>query len=98
LGRREPGFLWQRGRFIVLPPPPVHDGYQYLFPYGINDRTQVVGGSSDGAFVWEHGRRAILPGLTRDAVALDINERGVIAGRNPTRPDGTLPHAVIWVR
>lgn len=92
------GFVWQRGRFIELPPPPGEYGFTFVQPEGINSRTQVVGTSSDGAFVWERGRTTILPGLTRATTAYDINERGVIAGSNPTTTDGLRPHAVIWLR
>ena len=92
------GFVWQRGRFVVLPPPPGEADFRFLQPTGINGRTQVVGTSSDGAFVWERGRMTILPGLTRASEANDINERGVIAGANPTTADGVRLHAVIWRR
>jgi uncharacterized membrane protein len=91
------GFVWQRGRFIELPAPPGEFGFTFTQPEGINSRTQVVGISSDGAFVWERGRTTLLPGLTR-AAAYDINERGVVAGSSPTTPDGLAPHAVIWRR
>lgn len=92
------GFVWQRGRFVALPPPPGEADFRFLQPTGINGRTQVVGTSSDGAFVWERGRMTILPGLTRASEANDINERGVIAGADPTTADGLRPHAVIWRR
>lgn len=95
---RQPGFVWHRGRFIELPPPPSEPDFTLIQPAGINGRTQVVGTSSDGAFVWERGRTAFLPGLTRATIASDINERGVIAGANPTTTDGLVPHAVIWRR
>jgi uncharacterized membrane protein len=90
------GFVWQHGRFIDLPAPPGEPIFSFTQPTGINSRTQVVGTSSDGAFVWERGRTTILPGLTPAAAANDINELGVIAGSNPTTPDGLVPHAVIW--
>jgi probable HAF family extracellular repeat protein len=92
------GFVWQRGRIVELPPPPGEPLFSFTQPEDINGRTQVVGTSSDGAFVWERGRTTLLPGRTRAAAAYDINERGVIAGANPTTPDGLAPHAVIWRR
>jgi uncharacterized membrane protein len=92
------GFVWQRGRFVELPAPPGEPGFTFTQPAGINGREQVVGTSSDGAFVWENGTAALLPGRTRATAAYDINERGVVAGSNPTTPDGLAPHAVIWRR
>lgn len=92
------GFVWQRGRFVTLSPPPGDADFRFLQPTGINGRTQVVGTSSAGAFVWERGRTTILPGLSRASEANDINERGVIAGADPTTADGLRPHAVIWRR
>lgn len=90
------GFVWQRGRFIELPPQGIDD--RFIQPYGINNRTQVVGTSAVGAFVWEKGRTTILPALTRASGAFDINDHGVIAGENPTTTEGLTPHAVIWIR
>jgi probable HAF family extracellular repeat protein len=92
------GFVWQRGRFIEIPPVVVEDnsGTQ---PYGINGRTQVVGVSAQGGFVWEKGRITTLPALARTpGGAFDINEDGVIAGACPTTMDGLNSHAVIWSR
>jgi uncharacterized membrane protein len=90
------GFVWQRGGFIELPPRPGE--FPYTQPAGINGHTQVVGTSAEGAFVWERGRLTILPHKSIAAAASDINERGVIAGSNPSTPDGLRPHAVIWFR
>jgi hypothetical protein len=72
-------------------------------PVAVNNRTQVVGSSTAGAFVWEHGRTTILPGEidgpgNSGAVATDINKRGVIAGYHPTPPTDVEPNAVIWKR
>lgn len=92
------GFRWQRGRFILMPPPAGDPLLSFRQPAGINGRTQIVGSSSDGAFVWERGRTTILPALTRASSANDINERGVIAGSNPTTTEGLRQHAVIWLR
>ena len=92
------GFVWQRGRFVVLPAPAGEPLFSFLQPAGINGRTQIVGSSSDGAFVRERGRTTILPALTRASSANDINEHGVIAGSNPTTTEGLRPHAVLWLR
>ncbi len=92
------GFVWQRGSFVGIAPPSGEVDFTFIQPMGINGRAQVVGNSNDGAFVWERGRTTYLPGLTRATVASDINERGVIAGSNPTTTDGLVPHAVIWRR
>ena len=92
------GFVWQRGMFVGIAPPPSEADFTFIQPTGINGRTQVVGNSNDGAFVWERGRTTYLPGLTRATEANDINDRGVIAGANPTTTDGLAPHAVIWRR
>ncbi|GAB3441840.1 hypothetical protein [Actinophytocola sediminis] len=89
-------FVWQRGRFTVIPPPA--EEFAFLQAYGINDDTQVVGTSSNGAFVWERGTTTLLPALTRASGAYDINEHGAIAGENPTTTEGLVPHAVIWTR
>lgn len=92
------GFVWQQGRFTQLPVPPGDGLFAFTQPAGINGRGQVVGSSSAGAFVWERGRTTVLPGRTIAAAAYDVNERGVVAGANPTTPDGLAPHAVIWRR
>lgn len=94
-GARTGGFVWRDGRFIELPPPAGEFGFRQ--PEGVNDRTQVVGSSSNGAFVWDRGRTTLLPGGTH-AIAYDISERGVIAGSRPTTSDGLAPRAVIWHR
>jgi probable HAF family extracellular repeat protein len=92
------GFVWQRGRFVELPYFPSPFGENFLEPYGINDRGQVVGNSGMGAFVREHGRGTLLPALTVASMATDINDRGVIVGANPNSPDGLNLHAVLWTR
>jgi probable HAF family extracellular repeat protein len=92
-----PGFVWRRGAYVEIPRPP-GGGMAFLQPTGINNRLQVVGISSSGAFVWQRGKTTILPALTIGSVANDINDRGVIVGSNPTTTEGTNPHAVLWVR
>ncbi len=92
------GFVWQRGRFVELPYFASPDGQNFLEPYGINARGQVVGNSGMGAFVREHGKGTLLPALTRASMATDINDRGVIVGANPNSPDGLNLHAVLWTR
>ena len=87
------GFLWQRGRLVNIDPPP---GSVFLRPYGINDRTQIVGFTESFAFLWQHGRTIALPGGSSEA--RDINDRGQIVGSSAANPGGTNAHAVLWTR
>jgi probable HAF family extracellular repeat protein len=89
------GFLWQRGRLVEIDPPP---GSTFIQPYGINDRTQIVGSTDSFAFLWQHGRTIALPRLKGASEARDINDRGQIVGSSAVRPDGTGAHAVLWSR
>lgn len=89
------GFLWQRGEFIAIAPPPGTDTIQ---PWGINDRTQIVGVTGIGAFVWQDGRITLLPRLVAGSGATDINNRGQIVGSSGARSDGLNEHAVLWTR
>lgn len=89
------GFLWRRGEFIQIAPPPGADVVQ---PWGINDRTQIVGGTSRDAFVWTAGRITLLPRLVATSSANAINNRGQIVGSSAARADGLIPHAVLWTR
>jgi uncharacterized membrane protein len=93
------GFVWRRGEFIELPqPPPDASGYTFLQPCGINDRAQVVGNSSRGAFLWQDGRTTILPNLVSTSGAYDINDHGMVVGSSSVRSDGLNPHAAYWTR
>jgi len=58
---------------------------------GINDRGQVVGGSTfDGlAYVWDNGTLQFLPSLGGTARAYGVNNRGQIVG-------SSIGHAVMW--
>jgi probable HAF family extracellular repeat protein len=94
-GGRTHGFLWQRGRLVQIDPPPGSDAIQ---PWGINDRTQIVGSTDYFAFVWQSGRTIALPRLKGASVANDINDRGQIVGSSTVNPDGTNAHAVLWTR
>jgi uncharacterized membrane protein len=89
------GFLWHRGEFIPIAPPP---GATVLAPWGINDRTQIVGGTDYYAFVWQAGQITLLPRLVATSSAYDINNRGQIVGASSVRSDGLNPHAVLWTR
>jgi probable HAF family extracellular repeat protein len=83
------GFLWHRGEFIELAD---------LQPYGINDRVQVVGASSQGALLWQDGRTTVLPVLVSTSVAYDINDRGLVVGYSSVQSNGLNSHAVLWAR
>jgi probable HAF family extracellular repeat protein len=93
------GFLWRRGRFLVIEPPP---GETYVQLFGINNRGQIAGNTDHSAIVWQHGRFTNLPGLESWAMALGINDHGQIVGYASvpqTSPDQDLNyHAILWVR
>ncbi len=91
------GFVWHRGEFTELPAPPP-TGWTFLQPSGINDRVQVVGTTSEGAFLWHDGHTTILPNLVGTSAAYDINDRGQVVGSSAAQSDGLNPHAVIWTR
>ncbi|HEX6076839.1 MAG TPA: hypothetical protein VFZ32_16430 [Micromonosporaceae bacterium] len=78
----------------IQPPP----GAEFLQPYGINNRVQIVGYTELGAFLWERGRMTTLPRLVSTTGAYDINDRGQIVGFSAIYPDGTNYHAVLWTR
>lgn len=50
----------------------------YVSLSDINDAKQVVGYSSNGAFVWQNGTSQLLPG--KDTTLLDINNFGIAIG------------------
>jgi probable HAF family extracellular repeat protein len=64
---------------------------------GINDRGQVVGGSTFDrlAYVWDNGTLQFLPSLGGTARAYGINNRGQIRGSSQTASP-TIGHAVMW--
>jgi len=64
---------------------------------GINDRGQVVGGSTFDrvAYVWDNGTLQFLPSLGGTARANGINNRGQIVGSSQTASP-TIGHAVMW--
>jgi probable HAF family extracellular repeat protein len=64
---------------------------------GINDRGQVVGGSTFDrlAYVWDNGTLQFLPSLGGTARAYGINNRGQIMGSSQTASP-TIGHAVMW--
>lgn len=93
------GFVWRRGEFVAIPvPPPTPSGFTFLQPYGVNDRAQVVGSSSEGAFLWQNGRTTVLPNLVSMSAAYDINDRGQVVGSSSVQQDGLNQHAVLWTR
>jgi len=94
-GGRTHGFLWQRGRMVEIHPP---HGSTFIQPYGINDRTQIVGSTDYFAFLWQSGRTITLPRLAGTSEARDINDRGQIVGSSAVNPNGLNPHAVLWTR
>jgi probable HAF family extracellular repeat protein len=89
------GFLWYRGQFTEIGPPP---GVTFLQPFGINDRAQIVGYTDSDPFLWQRGQMTLLPHLVSTSGAYDINNRGQIVGFGSSRPDGLAYHAVLWTR
>ena len=78
-------YLWRDGDLIDLGSL----GGLFNFPVAINDRSQVVGSSSDQdnidvPFIWSGARMRALP-LTSVS---DINNRGQVAGGRPSDPAG----------
>ena len=94
-GGQTHGFLWQRGRMVEIVPPP---GSTFIQPYGINDRSQIVGSTDFFAFLWQSGRTIALPRLGGTSAARYINDRGQIVGSSAVNADGTNAHAVLWTR
>jgi probable HAF family extracellular repeat protein len=91
-------FLWENGKMIDL-----GEGEAVA----INERSQVVGSSSEGhAFLWQRGKMidlGTLGGERSEAVA--INERGQVVGSSEMSAktdasgfDVTPEHAVVWER
>lgn len=79
------GFVWQNGKMIDLG--------SGMSPAAINDRGQVVGTGSKGAFLWQRGKLTWLDPMTRSN-ATAISEHGQIAGVTWSR---TAPgEAVLW--
>jgi uncharacterized membrane protein len=65
----------------------------------INDRREVVGSGDFGTYLWRSGTLTELATLAgAGAAAVDINDRGTIAGYSASTPDGLNAHAVIWTR
>jgi len=81
--------------------PPL-DGDSVSIAFGINDRSEAVGLSTDGdtetAVFWNRkGKATALPPLLghNDSRARDINYSGVIVGESS---DGSISKAVVWTR
>ena len=95
------GFFWESGQIRDLAVDAFGTG-----PRDINNRGQVVGFSSRGAFLWEQGRTTFLEQfggppspVNGFGVASAINENGVIVGTSPFRsPEFLNPvsRVVIW--
>ena len=92
-----------------LPPSPPSPEPREPYIADLNDRGAIVGtidrdATADDAFVWRDGTTTYLPALPdagppehARAVALGIDERGVIVGYSST-DDGTAVHPVLWRR
>ena len=70
-----------------------------LQPHGINNRSQIVGSTNAGAFLWQRGQRTRLPSLVNSSGAQGINDRGQIVGTSASMAgmDARF-HAVLWTR
>jgi probable HAF family extracellular repeat protein len=81
------GFLWRNGTMIDL----------RCTAGAINERGQVLCGSSGASFVWENGKRTKLPTLPPHIAwtgAAAINEHDQIVGSSSVSP--SRAHAVLW--
>lgn len=76
------GFFWENGSWTDL----VFPGGVFANPTGLNNRGQVIGESSGGAFLWEKGRMQFLGDLTQNMdgwnrlEVFGINDAGYIVG------------------
>ena len=100
-------FIWRRGQFEFLTPPP---GIPYLDLRDMNDRNQIVGFAGDGPdfqrpVMWEEGHFSNLPVLTEELNAAynlqdvtQINDAGIAVGTSSVvRADMLVPVPVMWL-
>jgi hypothetical protein len=100
-------FIWRRGQFEFLTPPP---GIAWLDLRDMNNRNQIVGFMGDGPdfqrpVIWEEGHFSNLPVLTEELNAAynlqdvtQINDAGVAVGTSSVvRADMLVPVPVMWL-
>ena len=89
-------FLWEAGDVTNLG----HLGGYDAVASGINDASQIVGGSIDAsgdlhAFLWESGRMNVLADFGFGGSASDVSNMGQVVGTGSLSSQGPY-HAVLW--